>query len=273
MIANDSRPSYPNQDASAHFGKAAILVPLIIGGAVIAAAIFFWHAKARRERLAEATRVEEMARRELRAAFVEMRALRPDAALERADAAKELIALLPADLDPHYAELKMTNLLIEGESLFMLDCGANAEIAGERFDEALRLMNRASGEMWENGMLGRARARFEAKQYAAAQEDLDAVMDRNDSFGAAYYWRSLTRRELGDAKGAAEDEKRARALDSWPPLRDFMQASCVWTRDIIFKPPGASEGGLMEIFEADSDRADTGAPTPEAGTAEVLQNR
>jgi hypothetical protein len=70
-------------------------------------------------------------------------------------------------------------------------------------------------------------------------------MDRNDSFGAAYYWRALTRRELGDAKGAAEDEKRARALDSWPPLRDFMQPSCTWTRDIIFKP----EAGIAEVSQ------------------------
>jgi hypothetical protein len=149
------------QDAAAHFGKAVILVPLIIGGAVIVAAIFLWHAKANHERLAEATHIEEMTRGELRAAFVEMRALRPAAALEHAGAARKLISRLPADIDPHYAELKMTSLLIEGESLFLLDCGANAKIAGERFDKALRLMNHASGEMWQFGMLGRARTSFE----------------------------------------------------------------------------------------------------------------
>lgn len=265
MSANESNRTDASQDALAYYGKSVILVPLIIGGALVVAVILFWHAQNRRARLAEAAQVEEMVRRELRVAYIEMRALRPAMALERSDAAKELIARLLVNLAPDYAELKMSQLLVEAESLFMLDCGAYAKMAEERFDKALSLMTHASGEMWQFGMLGRARTRFEEKLYSEALADLDAIMDRNSSFGAAYYWRSLTRRELGDTKGAAEDETRARALDSWPPLRDFMQASCIWTRDILSKPEPfpeeRSEGGLVDLFAHD----------PEADAAAALQ--
>lgn len=260
-----NRSGQPCEDALARYGKSIILVPLIIGGALIVAAILIWHARHHRVRLAEATRVEEEVRRELRAAHIEMRALRPAEALERTETAKAMIALLPVNLAPDYAELKMAQLLIEGESLLMLDCRANAPDSEALFNKALTLMTHASGEVWQFGMLGRARARYEAGRFPEALSDLNAIMDRNASSGAAYYWRSLTRRELGDAKGAGEDERRARALDSWPPLRDFMQAECVWTRDILSKPEGhppeGEKGALIEFFAADADgEARSGAP-------------
>ncbi len=259
MSAHESHPADPHQDALAGYGKSIILVPLIIGGALIVATILMWHAHNRRARLTEATQVEEQVRDELRAAYVEMRALRPAQALTRSDAAKELMAKLPVNLAPDYADLKVAQLLVEGESLFMLDCAAYAEAAEERFDEAMNHMNYASGEMWLFGMLGRARARYESKRYEQALHDLNAVMDRNESFGAAYYWRSLTRTALGDIRGAKADERRARALDSWPPLRDFMQASCRWTRDVLARPALPADGDvrpdLVEIYAGDPAEA------------------
>ncbi|MCD8350561.1 MAG: hypothetical protein LUC93_08135 [Planctomycetaceae bacterium] len=259
MSAHESHPADPHQDVLAGYGKSIILVPLIIGGALIVATILLWHAHNKRARIADATQVEEQVREELRAAYVEMRALRPAQALKRSDAAKALMAKLPVNLAPDYADLKVSQLLVEGESLFMLDCAAYAEAAEQRFDQAMTLMNYASGEMWLFGMLGRARARYESQRYDQALQDLNAIMDRNNSFGAAYYWRSLTRTALGDERGGQADERRARALDSWPPLRDFMQASCRWTRDVLTKPvlpdSGGNHGDLVEIFAIDPAEA------------------
>ena len=129
--------------------------------------------------------------------------------------------------------MKVALLLLEGETLCMKDCVRHADTAEEKFDRALELMPYASGDMWQVGMLGRARARVELKKYREALGDLDSVLDRNPSFGSAYYWRSQTRAALDDREGAQKDEARARALDSWPPLRDFMQPGSVWTRDIF----------------------------------------
>lgn len=231
----------PNHEPLADYGKAAVMVPLIIGGAIIVALIILWRTHERNIQLSEMARIEEEARQELRGAYVEMRALRPNLALTRAERAGRLVDSLKTNLAPDYAQLKISLLLLEGESLFMKDCARHADSAEERFDRALALMPYSSGEMWQFGMLGRARARFELKKYEQAMADLDNILDRNPSFGSAYYWRSLARDALGDRDGAREDEKRARALDSWPPLRDFMQASCEWTRDILAKqslPPG-----------------------------------
>ncbi|MCD8140575.1 MAG: hypothetical protein LUE17_12505 [Planctomycetaceae bacterium] len=256
MSAHESHPADPRQEALAGYGRSIILVPLIIGGALIVATILMWHAHNKRARIADATQVEEQVREELRAAHAEMRALRPAQALQRSDTAKKLMAKLPVVLAPDYADLKVVQLLVEGESLFMLDCAAHAEAAEERFDQAMNLMNYASGEMWLFGMLGRARARYESKCYELALQDLNAIMDRNNSFGAAFYWRSLTRAALGDVRGAQADERRARALDSWPPLRDFMQSSCRRTRDVLSKPvmpeTGETRGDLVEIYATEA---------------------
>lgn len=244
----------PEVNPFGRYGKTAIFAPLIIGGAVVAATIVMWQTHNRNEQAVEMSRIEERARDELRLAYGEMRALRPEKALERAAEADRLVKSLNSKLAPDYASLKISLLLVEAETLFMKDCAAHSDQAEEKFSQALALMPFASGEMWTFGMLGRARARFEQGKYGEALSDLDSVMGRNPSYGSAYYWRSLTRERLGDEAGAREDEQRARALDSWPPLRDFMQASCVWTRDIIHKPKadqpahpaGASTAGEVE---------------------------
>lgn len=232
----------PHAEPLADYGKAAVMVPLIIGGAIIVSVIILWHTHTRKVQLSEMARIEEQARQELRGAYVEMRALKPHLALARAESAGKLMESLKTGLAPDYAQLRVALLLLEGESLFMKDCAKHADTAEKKFGEALGLMTYASGDMWQFGMLGRARARFELEKYGEALADLDNVLDRNASFGAAYYWRSLTRERLGDVAGAGEDEGRAKALDSWPPLRDFMQASCVWSRDILSKQQFCGEG-------------------------------
>lgn len=238
MTATEKRPAAPDpyEEPLADVGKAAVIVPLIIGGAVIVAIILLWFAQDKKIRASEAARIEVEVRGELRAAYLEMRSLRPEIALEKADRAGKLLASIKTTSPADFAEIKVPLLLLEGESLFMHDCTANAPEAERRFDTALALMTFASGEMWQFGMLGRARTRFEQGKYHEALADLDNIMDRNPSFGSAYYWRSLTLAKLGDDAGAAADEKKARSLDSWPPLRDFMQASCVWNRDILNRP-------------------------------------
>lgn len=230
-----------DEDRFAQYGRAAIFAPLIIGGALVAGGVMVWQTHNRSRQITQMAQVEEDAREALRTAYSRMRSLDPVEALEHAGRAERLIGSLNAKLAPDYAPLKISLLLVEAESLFMKDCSAQADQAEEKFDQALRLMNYSSGGMWLFGMLGRARSRYEQGRYDEALADLNAVMDRNASFGAAYYWRSLTRRHLGDLDGAREDEQRARSLDSWPPLRDYMQVSCNWTRDIIHKPKNKPE--------------------------------
>ena len=255
MTASPKQPD-PYEKPLADHGKAMILVPLIIGGAVIVSIIMLWEAHSRKLRLAEMSQNEVAARDELRYAWMEMRALRPEPALERTGRASKLIDTLksrraktwPTD----YAELRVGLLLLEAESLFMKDCVKNAPEAEAKFTEALSLMVLSSGEMWQAGLLGRARTRFEQGKYAEAIADLDQVMTRNANFGSAYYWRSLAKEKIGDADGALADEQTAKRLDSWPPLRDFMQASCVWTRDILSKPADP-EHSLIPLFAGEEN--------------------
>ena len=261
VSGNTRRAGYPGKESLPDVGKAAILVPLIIGGAVIVAIIVLWQTHAQKIRVAQMARTEELARMELRAAYLEMRALRPEAALKHTGNAAGLLKSLKTTWPSDYVDLRIPLLLMEGESLFMKDCALHAVDVEKRFDQAIGLMRYASGETWQFGMLGRARARIEQGRYKSALGDLDVVLERNPSYGSAYYWRSLARKNLGDAAGASEDEKRARNLDSWPPLRDFMQASCIRTRDILCEqdgycpapPEGEIEGSLVPFFISDED--------------------
>jgi hypothetical protein len=225
----------PNAEPLADYGKAAIMIPLIIGGAVVVSVIILWHTYAQKLRMIEMSRIEVAARQEVRGAYRALRALDPDAALTRAERAGAMLDSLKTGMDPDYARLRIALLMLEGEALFMKDGAGNADEAEARFESALGLMPYASGERWELGMLGRARTRFALKRHADALSDLDSVLDRNPSFGSAYYWRSLTRMALGDGAGARADERRARALDSWPPLRDFMPGPGAVVRDILAK--------------------------------------
>lgn len=239
MTATPKAPD-PHEEPLADYGKSVIMVPLIIGGAVIISIIMLWETHNRNLRLAEMSRCEEAARIELRAAYAEMRALNPAAALTKTAEAARHMRSLKSTWVSDYAELRVALLLMEGEALMMRDGAANAPAAEQRFNESLSLMVHASGELWQFGLLGRSKARFEQGKYQDAIADLDHVMTRNPNFGAAYYWRALAKQKLGDDKGAREDEARARSLDSWPPLRDFMQAANVYTRDILCKPDNGS---------------------------------
>lgn len=258
MSATKNDPQEMDYGNLANFGYTPILAALIIGGALVAGAVMMWQTHNQKVQLMEMSRIEEQARVELRGAYMELRSLRPETALEKTGRADMLIQSLNAKLAPDYAPLKVSLLLVEAESLFMKDCAAHADLAEEKFDKALSLMSYASGELWQFGMLGRARARFEQGKFAEALGDLSSVLNRNPSFGAAYYWRALTREQLNETAAAKEDENKARALDSWPPLRDYMQAACIWTRDIIHKPkpcdtdPDSTECQTADMVEAKS---------------------
>lgn len=218
-------------------GMGAIIVPLIIGGAIIIGAIMLWEAHTRNQAIIEIARTEIKVREELRLAYAELRNLHPEEALTRTAVAAQLMdERLHSRWQSDYRELKTARNLIEAEALLMLDCAANAAVSEKLFDQALGWMTHASGEFWQFGVLGRARTRYETGRYEEALADLDMLMDRNPNFGAAYYWRALAKQKLGDRRGAVRDETRARSLDSWPPLRDFMLASCEWNRDFLTKP-------------------------------------
>lgn len=217
-------------------GKTAVVVPVIIGASVIVGIIMLWDAHIRKTRIAEMARIEEMARIDLRAAYHHLRALEPEGALEDAALAREKMGKLRQRYLSDYSDLMVALLLIEGDALFMADSKANAAAAEERFNQALATMTYASGEMWLLGMAGRARTRYEIGRYREAEADLSRILERNSSFGTAYYWRSQTRDKLGDSAGAAEDARHARNLDSWPPYRDFLQHPGEWTRDILCLP-------------------------------------
>lgn len=220
-------------DSRYDVGKAAILVPLIMGGAVVAAIVILWQAHDRKANIHESSRVEEMVRLELRNAYVQLRDMKPEETLRRTARAKLLLGSLHTTWPSDYVDLRIPLLLAEAEALFIKDSAGLAGEAEKRFDEAISLMTFASGEMWQFGMLGRARTSIEQGKYSEALADLDSILDRNSSFGAAYYWRALVRKNLGDADGAREDERRARGLDSWPPLRGFMQPRHERARDIL----------------------------------------
>lgn len=234
----DKRPEAPDpyEEPMPGAGMKSIIVPLIIGGALIAAVFVLWDAHADKIRIAEMTRVEEEMRGELRDAYRELRCFRPSKSLETVKAAAAKMGSLESSLPQAYAEIKVAALIIEAESEFMLDSAGRAGRAETKLTEALNLMTHASGQLWEMGIMGRARARLEQEDHGGALRDLDLLLERNPSFGAAYYWRAHARDSLGDASGAAADERRARALDSWPPLRDFMQNKTQWTRDLFCEP-------------------------------------
>ena len=217
-------------------GRNAVLVPLILGGAVIAAVIILWYSHVQKNRLVDTARVEEQVRVDLRSAYRELRRLNPEGALAYAAAGYGKIESLRSSLSTDYADLKTASLMIEAEALFMIDRRKNAALVEERFNKALALMTHASGEIWQFGILGRARARFEQGNSGAAVKDLDLLLERNPNYGAGYYWRSLAKKEAGDGAGALKDEQTARNLDSWPPLRDFMIGSCERERDVLSVP-------------------------------------
>lgn len=236
MTAKENNTRQIQNQQFPEYGKASILAPLIIGGAVVAGSVMMWQTHNRNEQMAKMSRIEEEIRTELRSAYGSLRSLEPEETLNKTEKANTLFKSLNAKLAPDYASLKIYLLLVEAEALFMKDCAKHADQAEIKFDQAMHLMSYASGDLWLFGMLGRARTRYEQGKFEEALADLDTVMDRNPSFGAGYYWRSLTKDRLGDHDGAKRDEKKARSLDSWPPLRDYIQPSCQWTRDIIHKP-------------------------------------
>ncbi|MCC8179541.1 MAG: hypothetical protein LIP23_01310 [Planctomycetes bacterium] len=211
----------PEEDVEPH-GVMLIIVPLIFGAAVIIAFLLLWHSESTKSELSRIALMEEEARDYLNDAYQAVRARNPEKALALTAATGERLDQFQSRRKGAYMELKVVRLLIEGEAQMQLDSRRFAAESERKFTDALDHMTTSSGELWSFGMFGRARARFENDDYHGAIEDLDALLSRNPSFGAAYYWRSLGHAGLGDSLQAAVDEEKARILDSWPPLRDFM---------------------------------------------------
>lgn len=223
----------PYAEPLAGAGKMAVIVPLIIGGALVASVIMLWEAHRQKQQLSEMTKIEEEVRIDLQNAYREVRYFRPQIALGILLGVEAKMQNLKTIWPTDYSDLRVALLLMKAESLYILDAKANAAGSEALFDEALKMMTRASGEMWLGGVLGRAKTRVELGRYHEAEGDLDLVMERNPSFGAAYYWRALARRGQGDETGAAADEERARSLDSWPPARVFWQGALMGSRDML----------------------------------------
>lgn len=232
----------PYAEPLASAGKSTVMVPLILGGAIIAAAVLLWYSHTGKSRVAEMARAEELVRADLRNAYRELRAYNPEGAMKFVGDAEGRMKNLRTSWPTDYADLRVAIFLIKGEAGFMIDPDANAADAEHCFSTALKNLVHSSGELWEGGMLGRARVRFQQGKCAEAEEDLNRLLDRNPNFGAGYYWRARVRNCLGDNQGARRDAWRAKCLDSWPPLRDFMRGERKWRRDILGNPE-LREGG------------------------------
>ena len=209
----------------ARSNMALVIVPLIIGAAIVISAVVMWEAHERKLQIAETTRIEEEIRADLRNAYHQLRDNHPDQALAIVREIETKIQRLKSQWVTDYLDIKAARSLMEAEALFRLDSVNNAPAAETEFNKALTLMTHASGEFWLYGMLGRARTRFQTGDYAGAESDLTLLLDRNASFGTAYFWRSHARRHRNNAEGALADEEKAKTLDSWPPLRNFVLAS------------------------------------------------
>ncbi len=223
----DSLPK-PYDDRLPGGGTGAIMVPLIIGAAIIIGAYILWDINARRARASELAKVEEEIRLDLIQAYRFLVQANPAEALQITQSVDERAKQFGKAVrhDSDYAELHAARLLLEANAEFMILCEAGAAMAEEKFTRAIGLMIHASGEMWEFGMMSRARARLEQDKYHEALADLDVLLAGNPNYGAAYYWRALLKYETGDQAGGQADEQRARDLGSWPPRRNFMQNTC-----------------------------------------------
>lgn len=215
-------PAGPDEELEG--GGMSVIAFLVLGAAVVVAAVVLWDAHAKKIEIAEATRIEELARTELRSAYHFLRRRQPRKALDLVKNAEKQIDALPAAWTSDYADLKGARMMMEAEANFVLDTAGNAEVSEKLFTQALGLITHASGELWLFGVFGRGRARFELRRYGDAIADFDILLARNPSFGSAYYWRSLAHEKLGQSALALADAKRAKSLDAWPPLRDFMRA-------------------------------------------------
>lgn len=216
-----------------------VIVPLVFGAAIVVAAFVLWNAHAKKIAIAESARIEEQVRAELREAYRHLREHRPEQALATVKTIETQMDALPINWVNDYSDLKVARLMMEAEAIFILDKSGSAEKAETLFNQALGLISHASGELWLFGVFGRGRVRFELGRYEDAIADFDNLLSRNPSFGAAYYWRSLAYAKIGQTAQAMTDGARAKSLDSWPPLRDFVRSgtdeNC---RDFLTRPRG-----------------------------------
>ncbi len=222
MSSSDTQ-NLPEDVARSHM--ALVIVPLIIGAAIVISAVIMWEGHERYLQSADTTRGEEEIRADLRHAYHQLRENRPDQALAVVHEIDSKIKQLKSQWVTDYLDIKAARCLMEGEALFRLDSVNNAQAAEAAFDGALTLMPHASGEFWLYGMLGRARTRFQIGDYAGAESDLTLLLDRNPSFGAAYFCFYDSGRNEDNTEGALADEEKAKTLDSWPPLRNFVMSS------------------------------------------------
>ncbi len=207
-------------------GTAAIIVPLIIGGALLICVYILWNSHMWNVRQTEMSRVEEEVRHDLIAVYRALIDNRPEKALEILNAVGKRESILKSAGEFAYSDIRSARLMLEGQAEFMLLCEEGAPQVERKFTEALGYLMRASGEMWEFGMMGRARARIGQRKYREAEEDLNILLAGNSNYGAGYYWRAMARYQLNNHEGARQDEERAIQLDSWPPRRNLLQDAC-----------------------------------------------
>lgn len=197
----------------------AILVPIIVGGAVLAAAILLWEAHSRKAAGLELSRTEVAVRRELRAGYAAVRRGQADDALAHAATAGEMLSRrLRGRWRTEYLELRMARNLITAEATLLLERPDGPAAAEALLTEALGWLTQTGGSYWQALMLARGRARLAGGRSGEAAADLDLLLERNPNFASAYYWRALARRDAGDVPGAEADETRARRLGAWPPV-------------------------------------------------------
>lgn len=196
-------------------GINAILIPLLLGGALVVALFTAWQKHAAMEQVTDIAHIEEESTVEIRAALAALRAGDTARVLELTqklnDKTKKYVQNLPT--------ICVRTAILEGEALLRQD-SVKSESA---FERAVSLLNRSGGITWEYALLGRGRARLANNKATEAVEDFDLILRHNAMFGAAYYWRARAHAALGNTTTAARDEADARRLDAWPPKVSFLQ--------------------------------------------------
>lgn len=193
--------------------SAPILVPLIIGGALIAAGLIVWNQRLRQEKADQVSRLEEEARKGISLAKQAVIDGNWDETIRRVNNAFQCIDAASEDDYFSYDSVMAEGYLYRGRANFGL---GNFPEAEDDFSSVLLRYSGISNQTMETALMWRGRTRMEMGLLEDAVEDFSLVIKMNGNYGAAYAWRAKAR--AGSAMdGADDDEKRAKELASWPP--------------------------------------------------------
>ncbi|MDR3210410.1 MAG: hypothetical protein LBU79_00645, partial [Planctomycetota bacterium] len=191
-------------------GWGSILVWLLLGSVIVSVTVIIQDGQRRAAIKVEATRLEDAAREGIRRAMGYLREGKRDLVVANDTELASHLDWLTGLRPDGYPDLCATRLFLLAQAHLLGGTQEDARLATNLFEEGLSHLNRFEGDIWSMGLLGRGRAAYVMGDYAAANADFDVLIQRYPGFGAAYYWRSLSRQGQGDVEGAWDDKIRAR---------------------------------------------------------------